>query len=39
MNFKNIPEYDFAYGYPLSLAMMVAVDVGLYFWFKRIRWL
>jgi magnesium transporter len=39
MNFKNIPEYDFAYGYPLSLAMMVAVDVALYFWFKRIRWL
>ncbi len=27
------------YGYPLSLAMMVAVDVALYFWFKRIRWL
>jgi magnesium transporter len=39
MNFKFIPEYDFVYGYPLSLAMMVAVDVALYFWFKKIRWL
>jgi magnesium transporter len=39
MNFKNIPEYDFYYGYPLSLAVMVAADFVLYFWFKKIRWL
>ena len=39
MNFKNMPEYDFAYGYPLALAAMAAIDVVLYVWFRRIRWL
>ncbi|MGH8851490.1 MAG: magnesium/cobalt transporter CorA [Casimicrobiaceae bacterium] len=39
MNFKNIPEYDFQYGYPLSLALMAAIDFGLYLWFRKIRWL
>jgi magnesium transporter len=39
MNFKSIPEYDWAYGYYFSLAVMVGVDVLLYVWFKRIRWL
>ena len=39
MNFKNMPEYDLQYGYQISLAEMAAIDVGLYLWFKRIRWL
>jgi magnesium transporter len=39
MNFKNIPEYDFQYGYPFSLAAMVGIDVVLYLWFRKIRWL
>jgi len=39
MNFKNMPEYDLLYGYPLAIALMVAIDVGLYFWFRKIRWL
>jgi magnesium transporter len=39
MNFKNMPEYDLQYGYQISLAVMAAIDVGLYLWFKRIRWL
>jgi magnesium transporter len=39
MNFKNMPEYDFAYGYPLCIAAMTVLDLILYFWFKRIRWL
>ena len=39
MNFKNIPEYELAYGYPIALAAMVALDVVLYLWFKKIRWL
>ncbi|HZI83632.1 MAG TPA: CorA family divalent cation transporter, partial [Casimicrobiaceae bacterium] len=39
MNFKNMPEYDLAYGYPLSLALMIGADIALFFWFKRIRWL
>jgi magnesium transporter len=39
MNFKNIPEYDWQYGYYISLASMVGFDVLLYLWFKKIRWL
>jgi magnesium transporter len=38
MNFKYIPEYDWAFGYPLALAIMIGIDVLLYLWFKRIRW-
>src|SRR5438552_3992715 len=39
MNFKNIPEYDWAYGYPVAMAVMIAIDIALYVWFKKIRWL
>jgi magnesium transporter len=39
MNFKNMPEYDLTYGYPLSLAIMVGIDLGLYLWFRKIKWL
>ena len=39
MNFKGMPEYDWTFGYPLALAMMVGIDVALYLWFKKIRWL
>jgi magnesium transporter len=39
MNFKNMPEYDFAYGYPVALLAMIAIDVLLYLWFRKIRWL
>jgi magnesium transporter len=39
MNFKNMPEYDLTYGYPIALALMFVIDLGLYGWFKRIRWL
>jgi len=39
MNFKNMPEYDFAYAYPICIAVMVTLDAILYRWFKRIKWL
>ena len=39
MNFKNMPEYEFEYGYPIALVGMVVVDFLLYLWFKKIRWL
>jgi magnesium transporter len=39
MNFKNMPEYDIPYGYPLCIAVMVLLDLALYLWFRRIRWL
>jgi len=39
MNFKNMPELDAAYGYPIAMVGMVLIDVVLFLWFKRIRWL
>jgi magnesium transporter len=39
MNFKNMPEYDLTYGYPIALALMIGTDLVLYFWFRWIRWL
>ena len=39
MNFKNMPEYELTYGYPIAMASMVGLDVLLYLWFKKIRWL
>jgi magnesium transporter len=39
MNFKNMPEYDLAYGYPIALALMIGIDFVLYLWFRKIHWL
>ena len=39
MNFKNMPELEWHYGYHLSMGLMFAIDVGLYLWFRKIRWL
>jgi magnesium transporter len=39
MNFKNMPELDWLWGYPLAMATMVGLDLALYVWFKNIRWL
>lgn len=39
MNFQNIPELHFRYGYPLCLAIMLTVDVILYLRFRKAGWL
>jgi magnesium transporter len=39
MNFEHMPELGWRFGYPLSLALMVLVSVGLYVIFKRRRWI
>lgn len=39
MNFKVMPELEWSHGYLYSILLMVGVDLGLYAWFKRIRWL
>ncbi|HEV2039655.1 MAG TPA: magnesium/cobalt transporter CorA [Casimicrobiaceae bacterium] len=39
MNFKNMPELEWAWGYPVSVAIMVAIDIWLYFQFKKTKWL
>ncbi|PKI91502.1 magnesium and cobalt transport protein CorA [Actinomycetales bacterium SN12] len=39
MNFRDMPELDWTYGYPLSIGAMVALGGGLYLAFKRKGWL
>ena len=39
MNFKNMPELEWAYGYFIALGAMFGIDIALYVWFKKIRWL
>src|SRR5262245_2878220 len=38
MNFDHMPELRLAYGYPLALASMVAVDAYLAYLFKKAGW-
>jgi magnesium transporter len=39
MNFKHMPELDWMIGYPLSISLMVGIDVILWFKLRRIGWL
>ena len=39
MNFQNMPELKMAFGYPLAIAVMVAIDVYLFARFRKARWL
>jgi magnesium transporter len=39
MNFKNMPELEWAWGYPVSVVIMVVIDIWLYFRFKKTKWL
>ena len=39
MNFRNMPELNWAYGYHVSIVVMVSACVALYVGFKRSGWL
>ena len=39
MNFKQMPELGWQYGYPLALSMMVAIDAWLFTRFRKSGWL
>lgn len=39
MNFDNMPELGWGFGYPFAIGLMAAVCVSLYFIFKRRDWL
>jgi magnesium transporter len=39
MNFENMPELHWAYGYPLSVASMIAVSTILYRIFRKRSWI
>ena len=38
MNFKNMPELDWAGGYPLAVFVMIAIDAILFVRFRRAKW-
>jgi magnesium transporter len=39
MNFKNMPELHWRYGYPMALLLMLTICFALYRYFRRIEWL
>ena len=39
MNFEQMPELGWTFGYPFALALMVAISLALYVVFKRRRWI
>lgn len=39
MNFHHMPELDWRYGYPVALAIMAAIGVGFYSFFRMKRWI
>jgi len=39
MNFEMMPELKWRYGYPFAIALMVAIDVYLFFRFRKAKWL
>jgi magnesium transporter len=39
MNFQNIPEYHWRWGYQFCLFVMVAISIVMIFYFKRKKWL
>jgi len=39
MNFKQMPELDWAFGYPMAIGVMAAINAYLWFRFRRAGWL
>ena len=39
MNFKQMPELDWSFGYPLALASMILIDVLLFMRFRSVKWI
>jgi magnesium transporter len=39
MNFKHLPELEWAFGYPLVLVVMALICLALYRGFRRSGWL
>src|SRR5262245_24985138 len=39
MNFQNMPELSWVWGYPLALAIMIGIDAYLYYRFRKANWL
>ena len=38
MNFENMPELKWQYGYFEALLLMAIIGIGMYIWFKKKGW-
>jgi len=38
MNFRNFPELDWRFGYPLAWLLFIAITAGMLYWFRRRKW-
>jgi len=39
MNFRNMPELDWVWGYPMALGLMIGIDLYLLYRFRKENWL
>lgn len=39
MNFRHMPELDSAYGYPITVGVMILIDAYLVYRFRKAKWL
>lgn len=39
MNFQNMPEIKWVWGYPVVVSIMVAIGIGMLIYFKRKKWM
>jgi len=39
MNFEHMPELKWVWGYPVSIALMVGIDIYLFYRFRKAKWL
>jgi magnesium transporter len=39
MNFQHMPELNWIYGYPLAVISMAAIDIYLFYRFRKAKWL
>ena len=39
MNFQHMPELNWIYGYPLAIISMAAIDIYLFYRFRKAKWL
>jgi magnesium transporter len=39
MNFEHMPELHWVFGYPVALGAMAAIDIYLFYLFRRAKWL
>ena len=39
MNFENMPELNWIWGYPVALLLMVGIDAYLFYRFRKAKWL